>query len=231
MEETFEKESLPVEEKAPDEDQGGIGRRLRDRDLLRKRKAEAEEKATNQWVYGAQSRKRARKEPSSTAGKKGRPRKNAVPVEPQPEPEPEPEPVVLQTSEQPEILRTPEEVPAVQIPLLDPVPAPAPVLQLIPLPEPVPVTPPKPAEPLIIPVPEEVPSDSGAGILIEDLGPDEDEDKPVSQERLIIDQGAVEEPAAALPEQTKIFSEPVLATPIAPPTVPTQQDYLPGNLL
>lgn len=32
--------------------EGGIRRRLRDRDLLRKRKAEAQEKATNQWVYG-----------------------------------------------------------------------------------------------------------------------------------------------------------------------------------
>lgn len=31
---------------------GGTGRRLRDRDLLRKRKAEAEERAINQWVYG-----------------------------------------------------------------------------------------------------------------------------------------------------------------------------------
>lgn len=31
---------------------GGIRRRLRDRDLLRKRKAEAEEKETNQWVFG-----------------------------------------------------------------------------------------------------------------------------------------------------------------------------------
>ena len=30
----------------------GILRRLRDRDLLRKRKAEAEEKETKQWVYG-----------------------------------------------------------------------------------------------------------------------------------------------------------------------------------
>jgi hypothetical protein len=31
---------------------GGIQRRLRDRDLLKKRKAEAEEKEINQWVYG-----------------------------------------------------------------------------------------------------------------------------------------------------------------------------------
>lgn len=31
---------------------GGIRRRLRDRDLLRKRKAEAEAKETNQWVFG-----------------------------------------------------------------------------------------------------------------------------------------------------------------------------------
>lgn len=222
MEETFEQENPPVEGKAPDEDQGGIGRRLRDRDLLRKRKAEAEEKATNQ----AQSRKRARKEPSSTPGKKGRPRKNVLPAEPQPEP------AELQTAEQPEILSTPEEVPAmVQIPLIDPVPAPAPVLQTIPLPEPVPSPPPQPAEPLTIPAPEEVPTDNGAGVLIEDLGPDEDEDRPVSQEKLVIDQGAVEEPEAGLPEQTKIFSEPVLATPIAPPAAPVQQDYLPGNLL
>ncbi|XP_072534711.1 uncharacterized protein hemgn [Salminus brasiliensis] len=223
--ETFEKENPPVEVKSADDDQGGIGRRLRDRDLLRKRKAEAEEKATNQWVYGAQSRKRVRREPSSTPGKKGRPRKNVIAAEPQPQP------AELQPTHQQEILTTPEDAPAVLIPLLDPVPAPAPVLQTIPLPEAVPVAPPQPAEPLIIPIPEEVPSDNGAGVLIEDLGPDEDEDKPLSQERLIIDQGAVEEPAAGLPEQTKIFSEPVLATPIAPPAAPGQQDYLPGNLL
>lgn len=50
MEDPLEKEIPPTEIK--DSDEGGIRRRLRDRDLLKKRKAEAEEKATNQWVYG-----------------------------------------------------------------------------------------------------------------------------------------------------------------------------------
>ncbi|KAF5901889.1 hemogen isoform X1, partial [Clarias magur] len=83
MEETLE-EKVPIEMKVPEDDQGGTGRRLRDRDLLRKRKAEAEERATNQWVYGAQSSKRAKRETNNVPKKKGRPRKN-VPVTEQPE--------------------------------------------------------------------------------------------------------------------------------------------------
>ncbi|KAI4903737.1 hypothetical protein NFI96_005128 [Prochilodus magdalenae] len=251
MEETFEKENPPVEAKAPDDDTGGIGRRLRDRDMLRKRKAEAEEKATKQWVYGAQSTKRVRREPSTTPGKKGRPRKNVIAAEPQPDQ------TELQTVEQPEILLAPEDTPLAPIPLPAPIPAPvlapipAPVLApvpasvlapvpasvLAPVPAPqtivVPETAPEvttqPTEPLTILAPEEVPSDKVAEVLIEDLGPDEEEDKPVSQERLIIDQGTIEDPPADLTEQTKVFSEPVLATPIAQPAA--QQDYLPGNLL
>lgn len=71
MEETLEKQILPSEEK--DSDQGGIRLRLRDRDLLKKRKAEAEEKTT----YRAQSIKRVKKRSSGAPGRKGRPRKEA----------------------------------------------------------------------------------------------------------------------------------------------------------
>uniref|UniRef100_UPI0037E91E46 nematocyst expressed protein 3-like isoform X2 n=1 Tax=Semicossyphus pulcher TaxID=241346 RepID=UPI0037E91E46 len=69
MEETSQQES---EYKNPDEDQGGIGRRLRDRDLLKKRKAEAEAKETNQVES---QRKRPRAENKSGAKRRGRPRK------------------------------------------------------------------------------------------------------------------------------------------------------------
>ncbi|XP_022625837.1 nischarin-like isoform X1 [Seriola dumerili] len=76
MEEALQQEKQESEYKNPNEDQGGIRRRLRDRDLLRKRKAEAEEKETNQWVYGMESqRKRSRTDEKSGAKKRGRPRK------------------------------------------------------------------------------------------------------------------------------------------------------------
>ncbi|KAL6486822.1 hypothetical protein MHYP_G00034480 [Metynnis hypsauchen] len=74
MEETFEKESPPVEVKAPDDDTGGIGRRpAGPRPTEKEEGPRQRRRQTNQWVYGAQSRKRVRKEPSSTPGKKGRP--------------------------------------------------------------------------------------------------------------------------------------------------------------
>ncbi|XP_029909689.1 cyclin-dependent kinase inhibitor 1C isoform X2 [Myripristis murdjan] len=72
MEEALEKEKQELEYKNPDDNQGGIRRRLRDRDLLRKRKAEAEEKETNQVES---RRKRPRGEEKSSTGKRGRPRK------------------------------------------------------------------------------------------------------------------------------------------------------------
>ncbi|KAG7221828.1 hypothetical protein INR49_017004 [Caranx melampygus] len=76
MEEALQQEKQELEYKNPDEDQGGIRRRLRDRDLLRKRKAEAEEKETNQWVLGVESqRKRSRTNEKSGTKKRGRPRK------------------------------------------------------------------------------------------------------------------------------------------------------------
>ncbi|XP_076003955.1 hemogen isoform X2 [Genypterus blacodes] len=70
MEETMNTVTQELENKTPDEHQGGIRRRLRDRDLLRKRKAEAQEKETNQVES---QRKRTRAE---STRKRGRPRKS-----------------------------------------------------------------------------------------------------------------------------------------------------------
>ncbi|XP_061108438.1 nuclear receptor corepressor 2 isoform X3 [Conger conger] len=75
-------DTTQVESKQPEENEGGILRRLRDRSLLRKRRAEAEEKAIYQWVYGVQS-KRKRSEGMSGAGRKGRPKKSEAGVQPQ----------------------------------------------------------------------------------------------------------------------------------------------------
>ncbi|XP_067259467.1 hemogen isoform X3 [Chanodichthys erythropterus] len=111
MEETLEKE-IPLSE-VKDSDEGGIRLRLRDRDLLKKRKAEAEEKATNQWVYGAQSLKRAKKKTNSTPGRKGRPRKEQPIVIPEDlglAQETDPSPVTLPITV-PELPTTAETVP------------------------------------------------------------------------------------------------------------------------
>ncbi|KAG8014718.1 Hemogen [Nibea albiflora] len=109
MEGTLQQEKQGSEYENPNEEQGGIRRRLRDRDLLRKRKAEAEEKETNQWVLGVESqRKRPRAGDRSGAKKKGRPRKS----------EPTPEISVIQ-----EEAAAPQEAPAVVV-----VPEPAEVI-------------------------------------------------------------------------------------------------------
>ncbi|XP_015682055.1 hemogen isoform X1 [Protobothrops mucrosquamatus] len=61
----------------------GISHRLRDRELLRKRRAEAEEKDTQQWVLGEQKKqKRVRK---GRATGRGRGRRKVSQPEPQPE--------------------------------------------------------------------------------------------------------------------------------------------------
>ncbi|XP_019956782.2 hemogen isoform X1 [Paralichthys olivaceus] len=82
MEETLQQDKQEMEYKNPNDDQGGIHRRLRDRDLLRKRKAEAEEKETNQWVLGVErQRKRSRADEKSSTKKRGRPRKSEPTLE------------------------------------------------------------------------------------------------------------------------------------------------------
>ncbi|XP_029131994.2 uncharacterized protein hemgn isoform X2 [Labrus bergylta] len=73
MEETLQQEKQESDYKNPNEDQGGIGRRLRDRDLLKKRKAEAEEKETNQ---AESPKKRQSAQNKSGSKSRGRPKKN-----------------------------------------------------------------------------------------------------------------------------------------------------------
>ncbi|XP_053478215.1 hemogen isoform X1 [Ictalurus furcatus] len=220
MEETLQ-ENVRAEVKVHDEDQGGTGRRLRDRDLLRKRKAEAEERATNQWVYGAQSSKRAKRETNNVPKKKGRPRKN-VPVKEQ-----QPETTEVQDAGEIETPSQAEEM--VTAPHSDPVstldsasiPAQvsAPALDLPQISAAVSV-------PIPLPAPEMKPSSEPLlqEVLIEDLGSDEEEDKAVPQDKLVLDQDGAEEPSAiAVAEQNKVFSDTVLTSP--------QPDSLPGNLI
>ncbi|XP_067259464.1 hemogen isoform X1 [Chanodichthys erythropterus] len=197
MEETLEKE-IPLSE-VKDSDEGGIRLRLRDRDLLKKRKAEAEEKATNQWVYGAQSLKRAKKKTNSTPGRKGRPRKEQPIVIPEDlglAQETDPSPVTLPITV-PELPTTAETVP---------------VLAAEPQPELVPV--------------EAVSEKPFEGFLIEDLGPDEEED--ATQKSLVIDTGDDEQPCADVPEQSQVST-----AAFPPPPDPSQSDSLslPENLL
>ncbi|KAK2852209.1 hypothetical protein Q7C36_007410 [Tachysurus vachellii] len=214
MEETLEEKVL-AEVKVPDDDQGGTGRRLRDRDLLRKRKAEAEERATNQWVYGAQSSKRVKRETNNVPRKKGRPRKN-VPVKEQ-----QPETTEVQDVGETVTLSQAEEMvpapPSATVSTLDsvsiPVQAPAPALELPQIPAGVSVQ-----IPLHVPeVTPEIKASSEAllqEVLIEDLGPDEEQDKAVLQDKLVINQGGVEEPSAIdVGEQNKEISDTALASP------------------
>ncbi|XP_053478216.1 hemogen isoform X2 [Ictalurus furcatus] len=216
MEETLQ-ENVRAEVKVHDEDQGGTGRRLRDRDLLRKRKAEAEERATNQ----AQSSKRAKRETNNVPKKKGRPRKN-VPVKEQ-----QPETTEVQDAGEIETPSQAEEM--VTAPHSDPVstldsasiPAQvsAPALDLPQISAAVSV-------PIPLPAPEMKPSSEPLlqEVLIEDLGSDEEEDKAVPQDKLVLDQDGAEEPSAiAVAEQNKVFSDTVLTSP--------QPDSLPGNLI
>ncbi|XP_051561045.1 magnetosome-associated protein MamJ isoform X2 [Myxocyprinus asiaticus] len=203
MEETLENVNTPSEFKVSDA--GGIRLRLRDRDLLKKRKAEAEEKATNQ----AQSIKRARKSTSGTPGKKGRPRKEQPIVEEQPK---------IEEQAIPEDLCEVQET--------DPSPATLPNTQPVLPNEPETVTLP-PAEPQPELVPVDTISDKPLeGFLIEDLGPDE-EDRPIPQNRLDIDTGDV-------PEQSQVsipMFPPAPAIPTFPPASAPYPDSLPENLL
>lgn len=190
--ETLEKEIPPSEVK--DSNEGGIRLRLRDRDLLKKRKAEAEEKATNQWVYGAQSLKRVKKKTSGTPGRKGRPRKEP--------------PVVI-----PEDIGLPQETDPspVTLPITEPV--------LLTIAQTVPLV---PAEPQPEPAPVETMGETPLEFLIEDLGPDEEEDMP--QKSLIIDTGDDEQPCADLNSQ--------VSTPAYPPaSAPSQPESLSENLI
>lgn len=190
MEETLDREIPPTEIKLSNE--GGIRLRLRDRDLLKKRKAEAEEKATNQ----EQSIKRAKKRFSGTPGRKGRPRKQ--------------HPVVV-----PEDISVGQEIGPTSVALPIPLPALSTEVETAAL---------QPAEPQPVPVSVETIQEKPLEtFLIEDLGPDEEEDMP--PKRLIIDTGDNEQRWADAPEQSQAS---VSAFP--PATVPSYPESLPENI-
>ncbi|XP_067440981.1 hemogen isoform X1 [Thunnus thynnus] len=59
-------------------------------------------------------------------------------------------------------------------------------------------------------------------VLIEDLGPDEEEDIPPAEDKRA-DEDLSETPLINVPEQNKMFSIPTMSSPLPP------QEYLPGN--
>ncbi|XP_028833368.1 hemogen [Denticeps clupeoides] len=227
MEDTAEKEK-PLDDTNKPDDQGGIHRRLRDREVLRKRKAEAEEKATNQWVYGAESRrKRGRQDIKTSTGKKGRPRKSTVTLEAQiPQEEGGHELLtevpsfsvaeVLPQPSVPEGVSKPAETQLISASFPIPVAIPAPVPQLVSDPTQI-------LSPVVC-----LSSGPPEDVLVEDLGPDEEEDIPGPHGNLVIDQGTEEDLSSNMtniPEPNKVFTYPVFTSP------PPQQEYLPGNFI
>lgn len=235
MEGILQQEKQESEYKNPNEDEGGIRCRLRDRNLLRKRKAEAEEKETNQVES---QRKRSVAGEKSGTRKRGRPRKTEPTAERSVIQE---EAAVLQES--PAVVVVSE--PAGAIPdhtsgsfsplIAVGVPFPAQILDTAPVPAPVAVPVPglsqvsipagAPAPPTVFPLVETLYTDSQGRealdqVLIEDLGADEEEDISPSQ-----DKGAAEDmsetPSIGVPEQSKMFS---VSTVSSPP-----EEYLSGN--
>lgn len=196
MDETLEKENPPSEVKVSNE--GGIRLRLRDRDLLKKRKAEAEEKATNQ----EQSLKKAKKRSSDTPGRKGRPRK-------------EPPVDVSEDFSVAQEVDPPSIIPPV-------------------LPTEAETATPQPAEPqpCFVETIEQKPIDV---FFIEDLGPDEEEDMPLTQKRLVIDTDQKSE-SVLLPldegeQRNDVPGQIQVSVPaFAPATAPSHPESLPENL-
>lgn len=80
QEQDEQQERQDLEYNDPNEDQGDVRRRLRDRDLLKKRKAEAEEKETNQWDFGTENPRKRAQAGAKRGRRRGRPRKNEPPM-------------------------------------------------------------------------------------------------------------------------------------------------------
>ncbi|KAM6109889.1 hemogen [Phoenicopterus ruber ruber] len=94
-----------------------ITRRLRDRELLRKRKAEAQEKDSIQWVLREQ--KKNKQQRRGRGARRGRGRQLVVEPSPEPEPELDPQPNPQEEAEPaPSELAPPEPVHQEQPPLL-----------------------------------------------------------------------------------------------------------------
>ncbi|XP_029365982.1 uncharacterized protein hemgn [Echeneis naucrates] len=280
MEETVPQENKKSEYKNPNEDEGGIRCRLRDRGLLRKRKAEAEEKETDQWFFGVESqRKRSRTDEKGGAKRRGRPRKmdpiqeESAVAQQAPSVVVVPEPFGILSGQTSGPLTSlvsvaddplesrPSSIPAAltSVPMFgslqssfpdppDPVnKTPAPVLPLVAAPSlsgviakaPVPV---RDSIPVPVPAISQAPVPSTAldppqvgtlhtesegkevlnQVLIEDVGPEEEEGIKPSQDKSA-DEDFSERPLVNIPEENKIFSIPTLSSSTLP------QEYLPGN--
>lgn len=153
-------------------------------------------------------RKRERRDEKSSTGKKGRPRKINPPLEalvpqdeipaldvaPTPVVEIEPLPTIQAMPPEPQLVPAPTALP-VPVPSVNPLPDPVPVLA--PGPAPALAAGPVHAPASALPATSDSPfsaavtatSGSAEEVLIEDLGPDEEEDLPLPQGNLIIDQG------------------------------------------
>ncbi|XP_068279830.1 hemogen [Nyctibius grandis] len=93
-----------------------ITRRLRDRELLRKRKAEAQEKDSVQWVLREQEK--SKRQRRGRGARRGRGRQPAVEPILEPELEPDPQPNPQGTEPAPPELAPPELVHQEQLPML-----------------------------------------------------------------------------------------------------------------
>lgn len=139
----------------------------------------------------AQSSQRVKRETNSVPRKKGRPRKNAPVKERQPEMTEVQDAGEIETPSQAEkMVSAPHSAPGSTLDSSSiPAQVAAPALDLPQIPAPV---------PLHVPdvTPEMKPSTEALlqEVLIEDLGPDEEDDKAVPQDKLVIDQGLKQHP-------------------------------------
>ncbi|KAJ0050764.1 hypothetical protein NL108_005898 [Boleophthalmus pectinirostris] len=217
--ETFQEEE--VEYKSQNE-QGDFRRRLRDRDLLKKRKAEAEEKETDEWDFGTESPQKRARSGAKRGRRRGRPRK----TEPSVNPDSQYESVLVQDA--PAVVT--EAVPVYE----ELTPAPPPLV--IALGRAVDIAPAvvqdvsPAADSASLPVPpvlrgpmftELQTKPALDQVLIEDLGPDEAEDLPSKEEQA--DEGYSEKPEISTAETT------FLSDPTSSSAPPPQQEYVPGN--
>ncbi|KAK7930531.1 hypothetical protein WMY93_006926 [Mugilogobius chulae] len=249
QQEPFQEDQQEQPELEYKNDQGDFRRRLRDRDLLKKRKAEAEEKETDEWDFGTESPRKKGRSGGKRGRRRGRPRKTEtavisdlqresgldqdtpaslteavlgetpIPLEAQVSDATADAPAFVELNPTPQDPTTALE-PAVDIPpslVQDVTPSAAFALPSIApaIPEPM------YTEPQIKP-----PQDQ---ILIEDLGPDEEEDLCPSQDQQAVEgfctflylSDSNEKPTVSTAEVT-FLSSPTLSSP-------SQQEYVPGN--
>ncbi|KAG7461754.1 hypothetical protein MATL_G00194490 [Megalops atlanticus] len=224
--ETLEKDTTQSEYKQPDENEGGILRRLRDRDLLRKRRAEAEEKEIYQWVYGVQSKRKREAGGLPPSQAQEQPNQDVSKVY---------EPLISDITKAVEspttdtakagkelfddVTKAKEE--ALPLAPSESQPSLPPVLSLAPpAPKPQPeLTPAPPQEET--PVQTQLKSSlSVEEPTIKDSGPDEKEFDPVPPEKLATEQGASGGPGDGVTDSAQVFSVPTIVSPPQQSCVP-----------